>query len=46
MKRILEFIKNLFTIKCPVCKSEMKLEFDMEFDFMYYECSKCERICK
>ena len=42
--KILKFIKELFTLRCPYCGGVMKSEFlDMEFDRMVYKCTECER---
>lgn len=40
--KILELIKELFTLRCPDCGGIMRSEFlDMEFDRLVYKCTDC-----
>ena len=38
-----ERLINLFKIKSPCCKSHMSSVFDLEHDFLVYECVKCKK---
>ena len=42
IKRIIEKIKDIFSLHCPECGGRMKSEYlDMEIDHMVYKCTKC-----
>lgn len=42
MKKIIEKIKDIFSLHCPECDGRMKCKMlDMQFDSLVYECSKC-----
>jgi len=42
IKRILEKIKDIFSLHCPECGGRMKSEYlDMEIDHIVYKCKKC-----
>jgi uncharacterized Zn finger protein len=42
IKRIIEKIKDIFSLHCPECGGRMKSEFlDMEIDHIVYKCEKC-----
>lgn len=42
MKRLVSFIKNLFSLHCPDCGGILKCEFlDMEMDSRVYKCNFC-----
>lgn len=41
-KKIIEKIKDIFSLHCPECGGRMKSEFlDMEIDHIVYKCEKC-----
>lgn len=42
--KFLKWLLNLFELKSPCCKTNTKSYFDMEHDFMLYECNKCKKI--
>ena len=42
MSRIIEWIKDLFSLHCEACGVRLKSKFlDMELDKMVYKCEKC-----
>lgn len=42
IKKIINKIKDIFSLHCPECNGIMKSEFlDMEIDQMVYKCTKC-----
>lgn len=42
VKRIIEKIKEIFSLHCPDCRGAMKSKYlDMEIDHMVYKCTKC-----
>ena len=42
IKRILEKIKDIFSLHCTECGGRMKSEYlDMEIDHIVYKCEKC-----
>lgn len=42
MKKIIEKIKNIFSLHCPECGEKLKSEYlDMRFDILVYKCTKC-----
>ena len=45
MKKIWNWIRNLFTMRCPVCDGKMKSVFiDMDFDKLVWECDSCKKL--
>lgn len=42
MKKLLEFFKKIFSLKCPNCGANLKSEcYDMVIDCVVYKCNKC-----
>ena len=42
IKRIIEKIKDIFSLHCPACNGRMQVEdLDMEIDHIVYKCKKC-----
>ena len=42
MKKLIEKIKDIFSLHCPECNGRMKCEMlDMQFDSLVYKCIKC-----
>ena len=45
IKRIIEKIKDIFSLHCPECGGIMKSEYlDMEIDHIVYKCEKCGKL--
>jgi hypothetical protein len=39
-----KWLLNLFKQKCPKCKAPMNSSFfDMKFDYIVFECTKCKK---
>lgn len=42
IKKIIEKIKDIFSLHCPACNGIMKSKYlDMQFDHLVYKCTKC-----
>ncbi len=42
IKRIIDKIKDIFSLHCPACNGRMQVEYlDMEIDHIVYKCEKC-----
>lgn len=42
MKKLIEKIKDIFSLHCQECGGRMKSEMlDMQFDNLVYKCTKC-----
>lgn len=42
MKKIIEKLKDIFSLHCPECNARMKSEYlDMTIDHVVYKCTKC-----
>lgn len=42
MKRIINFIRKIFALKCPNCGANLKIEcYEMTRDCIVYKCHKC-----